>query len=63
VTGRLFEPGNPKDIAEKVIWLLEQNRVELGAHARQRVVENWDVRILTARHVAVYQELLRHAAR
>lgn len=58
VTGRLFEAGNAADIAEKVIWLLEQDRAELGARARQRVVEKWDVRVLTDRHLAVYADLL-----
>ena len=58
VTGRLFEPGNSKDIAEKVIWLLKQDRAELGARARQSVVDKWDVRILANRHLKVYQELL-----
>jgi glycosyltransferase involved in cell wall biosynthesis len=58
VTGRLFEPGNAEDIAGKVIWLLGQNRAELGKRARDRVVEKWDVRVLTDRHLEVYNALL-----
>ncbi|MEO0081541.1 MAG: glycosyltransferase family 4 protein [candidate division WOR-3 bacterium] len=58
VTGRLFEPGNAQDIAEKILWLLAQDRAELGRRARERVVEKWDVRVLTNRHLVVYETLL-----
>jgi glycosyltransferase involved in cell wall biosynthesis len=58
VSGALFEAGNATDIAEKVIWLLGQDREQMGKAARRRVMENWDVRVLTDRHLAVYEELL-----
>lgn len=58
VTGRLFEPGNSEDIADKLLWLLGQNRDEIGKRARQRVVERWDVRVLADRHLEVYKALL-----
>jgi len=58
VSGALFEAGNATDIAEKVIWLLGQDREKMGKAARQRVMEKWDVRLLTDRHLAVYEELL-----
>jgi len=58
VSGALFEAGNATDIADKVIWLLGQDREKMGKAARQRVMDNWDVRHLTDRHLAVYEELL-----
>ena len=58
VGGALFEAGNATDIAEKVIWLLGQDREQMGKAARRRVIEKWDVRLLTDRHLAVYEELL-----
>jgi glycosyltransferase involved in cell wall biosynthesis len=58
VSGALFEAGNAADIAEKVIWLLGQDREQMGKAARRRVMEKWDVRLLADRHLAVYEELL-----
>jgi glycosyltransferase involved in cell wall biosynthesis len=58
VSGALFEAGNSSDVAEKTIWLLGQDRVELGRRARQRVTEKWDVRVLTDRHLEVYRQLI-----
>jgi glycosyltransferase involved in cell wall biosynthesis len=58
VSGALFEAGNSADIAEKVIWLLGQDREQMGAAARRRVMEKWDVRVLADRHLVVYEELL-----
>lgn len=58
VTGVLFEAGNSRDIAEKVVWLLGQNIREMGRRARQSVQERWDVRVLADRHLAVYQQLI-----
>jgi glycosyltransferase involved in cell wall biosynthesis len=58
VSGALFEAGNAADIAEKVVWLLGQNREKMGKAARQRVIDKWDVRHLADRHLAVYEELL-----
>jgi L-malate glycosyltransferase len=58
VSGALFEAGNAADIAEKVIWLLGQDRKKMGEAARQRVMDKWDVCHLTDRHLAVYEELL-----
>jgi len=58
VSGALFEAGNSADMAEKVIWLLGQDREKMGKAARERVLENWDVRHLADRHLVVYEGLL-----
>jgi glycosyltransferase involved in cell wall biosynthesis len=63
VGGALFEAGNSAEIAEKVIWLLGQDREQMGKAARRRVMEKWDVRVLTDRHLAVYEELLNRRKR
>jgi glycosyltransferase involved in cell wall biosynthesis len=57
-TGVLFEAGNSRDIAEKTLWLLAQDRDEFGRRARRRVMENWDVRLLAERHLKVYEDLI-----
>ena len=51
------------DIAEKVLWLLSQDRATMGRQARARVQEKWDVRVLTDRHLAVYDELVARRKR
>lgn len=63
VSGALFEAGSAADIAEKVIWLLGQDREKVGNAARRRVMEKWDVRLLADRHLAVYEELLSRKKR
>ena len=63
VAGALFEAGNAADIAEKVLWLLSQDRATMGRQARARVQEKWDVRVLTDRHLAVYDELIARRKR
>jgi glycosyltransferase involved in cell wall biosynthesis len=57
--GTLFEPGNPKDLADHVVALLERpDRAALGAEARTRVVQRWSLRRLALRHVEIYEHLL-----
>lgn len=61
VSGALFEAGKSADIAEKVLWLLSQDRAEFGRRARASVQQKWDVKVLTDRHLAVYAELIGRA--
>ena len=62
--GALFEPGNPTDLAQTVITLL--NRTDLpafGQRARARVVERWSNARLVDRHLEIYRDLIsRHGS-
>lgn len=58
--GGLFEPGNPEDLARVVCGLLGRNDLSaLGAEARRRVVERWSNARLAARHLEIYEDVLR----
>jgi glycosyltransferase involved in cell wall biosynthesis len=57
--GTLFEPANPTDLAQKVVALLRRPDLkEIGARARERVVNSWSNERLTRRHIEIYQTLL-----
>jgi glycosyltransferase involved in cell wall biosynthesis len=58
--GALFEPRDPESLARAVAELLEGGRLgAMGDEARRRVVERWSNERLTARHLEVYEELVR----
>ena len=62
--GVLFRSGDPADLAEKLIGLLEQSQRErqrLGAEGRRRVVANWSVDALVDLHLKFYGELLERS--
>ena len=44
-TGILIEPGNPKELAEKIVYLVKhpEIRKKLGKKARKRILENHDL--------------------
>lgn len=57
--GTLFEPGNPSDLAEKVVALLTRGDLaQTGERARHRVVSSWSNERLARRHLEIYQTLL-----
>lgn len=58
--GGLFEPADPADLARVVIdLLLNADLRALGAHARSRVVAKWSNARLAARHLEIYEDLIR----
>jgi glycogen(starch) synthase len=58
--GTLFEPGDPRDLAERVAaLLLRPDRARVGTEARARVVERWSLRRLALRHLEIYEQLLK----
>jgi glycosyltransferase involved in cell wall biosynthesis len=58
--GALFEPRDPESLARAVVALLDGGRLgALGDEARRRVVERWSNERLAARHLEVYEELVR----
>ena len=61
--GFLMDPGNPEDIASKVILALNNiNSLEKkGKLARERVVNNWAARKLVMEHRKIYKEFLKES--
>ena len=58
--GGLFRPADPADLARVVSDLLHNADLRaLGASARARVVDNWSNARLAARHLDIYEELIR----
>jgi glycosyltransferase involved in cell wall biosynthesis len=56
--GTLFEPGDPEDLAARVLGLLARaDLARAGAEARRRVVEHWSIARLARRHLEIYGEL------
>jgi glycosyltransferase involved in cell wall biosynthesis len=60
ITGLLVPPADPGAAAEAVLGLLEDpaRRAALADRARQRLVEQFDVAAMGARHDALYAELV-----
>jgi glycosyltransferase involved in cell wall biosynthesis len=62
--GGLFEPANPKALADVVIGLIESGRLEeLGRQGRRRVVDHWSNDRLAERHLEIYRSLLERRGR
>ena len=62
--GGLFDPGDPRSLADVVVGLLESGRLEeLGRRARERVVERWSNDRLAERHLEIYRSLLEGRGR
>jgi glycosyltransferase involved in cell wall biosynthesis len=58
--GGLFRPADPADLARVVTeLLLKADLRALGDHARERVVAKWSNARLAARHLEIYEELIR----
>lgn len=60
VDGLLFEPGNIRDLASKIIWLLEhsQKRKEMGIRGRNRIVKQNSLEIQVRKHIRIYDEII-----
>jgi glycosyltransferase involved in cell wall biosynthesis len=58
--GFLVEPFNPRQLSEKILYLLEHPTfaAEMGAQARKTIVENYDWRIVVKDAMKVYDEAL-----
>jgi glycosyltransferase involved in cell wall biosynthesis len=57
--GTLFEPGDPEDLARKLVALMTRPDLQaVGRHARERVVQRWSNERLARRHIEIYQSLV-----
>ncbi len=60
--GALFEPANPQALADAVLKLLNRSDLlTLGSRARARVIAQWSLKRMVARHVDIYIELLHES--
>ena len=62
--GTLFEPADSHDLADRVVaLLLREDFADLGKRARAGVVERWSNARLVARHLELYERLVREDER
>jgi glycosyltransferase involved in cell wall biosynthesis len=61
VTGRLVEPSNPVQLSKAIVALLSnpQRAIREANAARQKIVGRYDVKAMTRRFEAFYQDLCR----
>ena len=59
VVGLLVEMDNPKDAAEKVLWLYchPNEATEMKSKALKKVIENYDISRVVDQHVKMFEEL------
>ncbi len=58
--GGLFEPVSPEDLARNVVRLLRQEDLPArGKEGRRRVVSRWSNARLAARHLEIYEDVIR----
>lgn len=58
--GLLAKPGDPVDLADKIIWLLENEDAArlMGQRGRARVLENYTPAVVAGKYVEIYQRVL-----
>jgi len=63
VNGLLVEPGNSLQLAQAILYLLENPELagRLGTNARQTVMENFSIDLIVNRYIGLYHELLHEA--
>lgn len=59
IDGLLVEMDNPKDAAEKVLWLYRHPKeaAEMKSKALKKVIENYDISRVVDQHVKMFEEL------
>lgn len=62
ITGLLCNPHDPKDIAEKIIWILndKERARQMGVEARKDILERFELQKLLQKNIAFYQELIKN---
>ncbi len=63
-TSFLFENKNAADLKSKLKMLIEskETRISFGENARRRVIENFDIEIITDKVVKIYSEAITGVA-
>ena len=59
IDGLLVEMDNPKDAAEKVLWLYRHPKeaAEMESKALKKMIENYDISRVVDQHVEMFEEL------
>ena len=59
IDGLLVEMDNPKDAAEKVLWLYRHPKeaAEMKSKALKKVTENYDISRVVDQHIEMFEEL------
>lgn len=59
IDGLLVEMDNPKDAAEKVLWLYRHPKEaeEMKSKALKKVIENYDISRVVNQHIEMFEEL------
>jgi glycosyltransferase involved in cell wall biosynthesis len=60
VTGRLSPPGDPRRLAENILWILEHRdeALEMAARAQTKVLDEWGADQMVKQIEALYEQLL-----
>ena len=61
VNGFRAEPNSPEDLANGILWVLEneERRIELSKKARQKAVEQFSYKILAEKYSSIYDSILK----
>ncbi len=60
--GALFEPADPRALADAVLRLLHRSDLpRMGSLGRERVVSQWSLRRMVERHIEIYTELVHES--
>ena len=60
INGILVDPANPEEIADKIIYLLtnEKDRAAIAAAGQQKVLSEFDIRVLIKKYISYYNDLV-----
>ncbi|MFH1457242.1 MAG: glycosyltransferase family 4 protein [Patescibacteria group bacterium] len=56
--GFLVKPFEPRDMANGIEWIINNENLELSKNARKKVIENFSVPIITKKYIEVYKEAM-----
>jgi len=58
ITGYLAEPYSSKDLANGIVWCLENNKDGvLSKNARKKVVDNYSLGIVAGKYIELYKSV------
>ncbi|EIA10405.1 glycosyltransferase family 4 protein [Flavobacterium frigoris] len=60
-TGLLCNPHSPRDIAAKIIWMLEhkQEAQQMGVEAGKAILERFDLEVLVQENICFYEQIIK----
>ncbi|MEM1844836.1 MAG: glycosyltransferase family 4 protein, partial [Ignisphaera sp.] len=63
VTGLLVDPSNPRDIAEKILLLINDGdlRKKIGLNAKRVAEKRWRSEVVAEKHLKLYEEIVEES--